>query len=74
MISTVFRIGLLRLWNNPLEVVLMFGVPIVFFSIFFLFGRKYFQKIMDWIAGLPTSQGLLAFSIAIALFYAWAAE
>lgn len=36
MIATVFRIGLLRLWNNPLEVVLMFGVPIVFFSIFAL--------------------------------------
>lgn len=36
MIVTIFRIGLLRLWNNPLEVVLMFGVPIVFFSIFAL--------------------------------------
>lgn len=36
MIATIFRIGLLRLWNNPLEVVLMFGVPIVFFSIFAL--------------------------------------
>lgn len=34
MIFTVLRIGLLRLRNNPLELLLMFGVPIVFFSIF----------------------------------------
>ncbi|MFK8115547.1 MAG: ABC transporter permease [Rubripirellula sp.] len=40
MITTVLRIGLLRLRNNPLELLLMFVVPIIFFSIFALiFGR-----------------------------------
>ena len=40
MIITVLRIGLLRLRNNPLEILLMFVVPIIFFSIFALiFGR-----------------------------------
>ncbi|MFN0055876.1 MAG: ABC transporter permease, partial [Planctomycetales bacterium] len=34
MIATVFRIGLLRLWHNRLELALAFVVPIVFFSIF----------------------------------------
>ena len=36
MIWTVFRVGLLRLKNNPMELVLMFVVPIIFFSIFAL--------------------------------------
>ena len=31
---TIVRIGLLRLKNNPLELLLMFVVPIIFFSIF----------------------------------------
>ncbi|NND96469.1 MAG: ABC transporter permease, partial [Pirellulaceae bacterium] len=40
MIATILRIGVLRLRNNPLELLLMFVVPIVFFSIFALiFGR-----------------------------------
>lgn len=40
MIWTVIRIGLLRLKNNPMELVLMFVVPIIFFSIFALiFGK-----------------------------------
>ena len=40
MIITVLRISLLRLRNNPLEILLMFVVPIIFFSIFALiFGR-----------------------------------
>ena len=40
MIVTVIRIGILRLRNNPLEMLLMFVVPIIFFSIFALiFGR-----------------------------------
>jgi len=46
----------------------------LFFSIFFIFGLKYFQKLMDFFARLPTSQGVLAFALALALFYAWAAE
>ncbi len=36
MIGTVFRISLLRLWNNKHEVVLALAVPIMFFSIFAL--------------------------------------
>ena len=36
MIITIFRIGLLRLWNNKQELLLMFVVPILFFSIFAL--------------------------------------
>lgn len=40
MIWTVMRIGLLRLKNTPMELVLMFVVPIIFFSIFALiFGK-----------------------------------
>ncbi len=40
MIMTIVRIGILRLRNNPLEVALMFIVPIIFFSIFaMIFGR-----------------------------------
>lgn len=40
MIGTVIRIGLLRLRNNPLELVLVFVVPVIFFSIFALiFGK-----------------------------------
>jgi ABC-2 type transport system permease protein len=40
MIATIVRIGILRLRNNPLEVALMFLVPIIFFSIFaMIFGR-----------------------------------
>ncbi len=34
MISTVFYIALLRLWNNKQELLLAFVVPILFFSIF----------------------------------------
>ncbi len=36
MILTVIRIGLLRLRNNPLEMLLTFVVPVIFFSIFAL--------------------------------------
>ncbi len=40
MIGTVFRIGFMRLRNNPLELLLVFVVPIVFFSIFaMIFGK-----------------------------------
>jgi ABC-2 type transport system permease protein len=34
MIGTVLKISLLRLWNNKQEIVLIFIVPIIFFSIF----------------------------------------
>ena len=34
MTLTIFRIMLLRLWNNPLELVLIFVVPVAFFSLF----------------------------------------
>ena len=34
MTLTIFRITLLRLWNNPLELLLVFVVPVVFFSLF----------------------------------------
>lgn len=36
MIWTVFKISVLRLWNNKLELVLTFAVPVMFFSIFAL--------------------------------------
>lgn len=40
MMGTVIRIGWLRLRNNPLDLVLTFVVPIIFFSIFALiFGK-----------------------------------
>ncbi len=40
MITTVFHIALLRLWNNKQELLLTLVVPILFFSIFALiFGR-----------------------------------
>ena len=40
MIGTIIRIGWLRLRNNPLDLVLTFVVPIIFFSIFALiFGK-----------------------------------
>lgn len=34
MIRTILRILVLRLWNNPLELVLVFVMPVIFFSIF----------------------------------------
>ena len=34
MTLTIFRIMWLRLWNSPLELVLIFVVPVVFFSVF----------------------------------------
>jgi ABC-2 type transport system permease protein len=34
MTLTILRIMLLRLWNSPLELVLIFIVPVVFFSVF----------------------------------------
>jgi ABC-2 type transport system permease protein len=34
MILTILRILFLRLRNNPLELVLVFVMPVVFFSIF----------------------------------------
>ena len=34
MTLTIFRITLLRLWNNPLELLLAFVVPVIFFSLF----------------------------------------
>ena len=34
MILTILRIMFLRLRNNPLELVLVFVMPVVFFSIF----------------------------------------
>ncbi len=41
MISQVARIGLLRLWHGRLEMLLVFVVPVVFFSIFALiFDRR----------------------------------
>lgn len=40
MIGTVIRIGWLRLRNNPLELILVFVVPVIFFSIFaMIFGK-----------------------------------
>ena len=40
MIATIFKIALLRLWNNKQELLLELIVPILFFSIFALiFGR-----------------------------------
>ncbi len=40
MIGTVVRIGWLRLRNNPLELILVFVVPVIFFSIFaMIFGK-----------------------------------
>ncbi len=40
MIGTVFKISVLRLWNNKQELVLALAVPIMFFSIFaFIFSR-----------------------------------
>lgn len=36
MIGTVFKISVLRLWNNKQELVLALAVPIMFFSIFAL--------------------------------------
>jgi Kef-type K+ transport system membrane component KefB len=71
---------LTELFNLPeaaskvVGIILLIVAIGVFFSIFFLFGMKYFQKLMDFLARLPTSQGVLAFALAIALFYAWAAE
>jgi len=75
-----WQLWLTELFNLPevatkvLGIVLLIFAIIAFFSIFFLFGIKYFQKMMDFLARLPTSQGVLAFAIATALFYAWAAE
>ena len=34
MTLTIFRIMWMRLWNSPLELVLIFVVPVVFFSVF----------------------------------------
>jgi len=34
MIRTILRILVLRLWNNPLELILVFVMPVIFFSIF----------------------------------------
>ncbi len=34
MTLTILRITLLRLWNNPLELLLIFVVPVLFFSLF----------------------------------------
>ena len=71
---------LTELFNLPevaskvVGIILLIFAIIIFFSIFFIFGIKYFQKLMDFLGRLPTSQGILAFAIAIALFYAWAAE
>lgn len=71
---------LTELFNLPetaskvLGVVLLILAIVLFFYVFFLFGMKYFQKLMDFIARLPTSQGVFAFTITIALFYAWSAE
>lgn len=40
MIATVVKVGLLRLKNNPLELVVVFIVPVLFFSIFaMIFGH-----------------------------------
>ena len=36
MIGTVFKISVWRLWNNKQELLLIFAVPILFFSIFAL--------------------------------------
>lgn len=40
MIATVVKVGLLRMRNNPLELVVVFVVPVIFFSIFaMIFGH-----------------------------------
>jgi ABC-2 type transport system permease protein len=46
VIFAVFRISLLRLWNNKQELLLVFVVPVVFFSIFALiFSRGVGQSV-----------------------------
>ena len=53
MISTVFYIALMRLWNNKQELLLAIVVPIMFFSIFaMIFGR-----------GVATGTAVIRFAI-----------
>lgn len=69
MIRTILRILVLRLWNNPLELVLVFVMPVIFFSIFAaIFSNGIAtgtdQKLrVGWIAAhsSPLSQELLTF-------------
>ncbi len=60
--------------SQILGIVLLIVSIVIFFVVFFLVGIKYFQRLMDFLGRLPTSQGVIAFTLAIALFYAWAAE
>lgn len=46
MIGTVVRVSVLRLWNNKQELLLVFAVPVIFFSIFALiFSRGVGQSV-----------------------------
>jgi len=55
-------------------IVVLIISMLLFFFIFYMFGAKYFEKILAWAGRLPVSEPKLALAIGIGLFFAWAAE
>lgn len=47
---------------------------ILFIGIAVFIGAKLLPRLVDWVTGLPISEGVMALVLCVTLFYAWSAE
>src|SRR5262245_60373035 len=52
------------------EIILVIILMAVFFFVSIWFGRRYFERLLEWVKKVPASQPLLAFCVGMAFLYA----
>ncbi len=60
--------------NKTAEILAVFFFMIAFFWISIWFGVRYFDRLLEKASKVPASQALLAFTVALLLFYAFLAQ
>ncbi len=60
--------------NKVMEIVLIFVLMAAFFAASIWFGRRYFDRLLQFASRVPASQALLATTVGIALIYALLAQ
>ena len=56
------------------EIILIIILMSVFFFVSIWFGRKYFDRLLEWVRKAPASQALIAFAVSMAFVYAILAQ
>jgi Kef-type K+ transport system membrane component KefB len=47
---------------------------VLFISVAIFIGARLLPRLVDWVTGLPISEGVMALVLCVTLFYAWSAE